>query len=605
MTDDLLEPRKKYLHMLEREHKENVESYFDELAKKANIDEGANRETCKKIYALEAEIKILEKKIKKSRFPWYNIFLFIGVFAFIILGTFGFATGNKTLGILSIVGGILCLVGFIVILVLGSKKAKRLEAIKKPKVEQKDKFLKEAYAQMAPLNSLYEWDTYTKLMNKTTPLIEMDGKPDMNKVEMLQNKFKWGDGKSVNTSTQLVQTGSILGNPFIFYRHKDMEILPFTYTGSLTITWTERIKTKDGYSTVMRSQVLTASVSKPKPFYSSTTELIYGNEAAPDLSFSRKPMVKDYTEKGLNSFYKHREKEIDSYAKKHPNWTPLGNDKFEDFFDGIDRDNEVQYRLLFTPLAQTSMLDIITHKDPYGDDFYFVKQKMINRVVSSHAQRMSYDADVSDFYHFDYQKAKENFINLNCNFFKGVFFDLAPLLAIPLYQQYPTNEYIFQRDRKSNYSSHVLEMEANKHNVSFFRPAEAVTDVILKSEFVRKDDNADIVNIHSYAFKSIHHRDYIAKLGGDGRWHDVPVDWYEYLPVEKNTPFALQNSDINRQEYLQLQNSNDYSQFLNKNIMNNDIICSKGIFSFTGVNPNSYSPLGLNELIKKNLQNHD
>ena len=441
-------------------------------------------------------------------------------------------------------------------------------------------------------------------MNKTTPLIEMDSKPDMDKVEMLQNKFNWTDGDDINSSTQLVQTGSILGNPFIFYRHKDMEMLPHTYTGTKTITWTERIKTKDGYRTVMRSQTLTASVVKPKPTYSTTTELVYGNEAAPDLSFSRKPMIKDYSQKGLNSFFKHREKEIDSYAKKHPNWTPLGNDKFEDFFDGIDRDNEVQYRLLFTPLAQTSMLDIITNKEPFGDDFYMNKKKMINRVVSRHAQHMDYDADITRFYHFDYQKAKENFINLNCEFFKGVYFDLAPLLAIPLYQQYPTNEYIFKRNRPSNYSSHVLEMEANKHDISFFRPLEAVTGVILKSEFVRKNDNADFVNIHSYAYKSIQHCDLIAKMGGDGRWHDVPVYWYEYIPIDKVTPFALQNSDINRQDFLRLRASEDYSQFCNKNIINNDIICSKGIFSFSGIKPESYRPMDLNEMIKKQMENH-
>lgn len=39
--------------------------------------------------------------------------------------------------------------------------------------------------------------------------------------------------------------------------------------------------------TVVRSQVLTASVTKPCPYYNKDTYLVYANEAAPHLSFKR------------------------------------------------------------------------------------------------------------------------------------------------------------------------------------------------------------------------------------------------------------------------------------------------------------------------------
>lgn len=54
--------------------------------------------------------------------------------------------------------------------------------------------------------------------------------------------------------------------------------------------------------------------------------------------------------------------------KQGRNFTPLANTKFEVMFKAYDRNNEVQYRLLFTPLAQQNMLEILTGKAGFGDD---------------------------------------------------------------------------------------------------------------------------------------------------------------------------------------------------------------------------------------------
>lgn len=603
LLDDILEPRKKYNQQLAKEHLDNVTEYFEDLVRQANVDAALNKATCQKIYALESQIKALRKKeaAGKGLFALVIVVFFILLFAGLIMIMVG--SNNHTPGF--IVGGVLILVGSFALLIFSiirrRKNSKFITEQIKNKTAELEELKRKAYGQMAALNNLYEWNVYNILMAKTVPLIKMDRIFDMEKYNQLRDKFKYLDPNSQNRSTVLAQSGSILGNPFIIYREYVQSMINHTYTGSIVIHWTESVSDGKGGTRIRsRSQTLYASVTKPKPSYNYHTKLVYGSEAAPDLTFSRSPMDHGYSDSDLKSFFKHQEKVVDEYRKKHPNFTPLGNDEFEDFFGGLDRDNEVQYRLLFTPLAQKSMLDILKNASPYGDDFSFYKTKMINTIISSHSQAADYDGDPSVFYHFDLEAARENFINRNVAYFKGVFFDLAPLLAIPLYQQYPTDEYIFKRDVGEDYSRHLSEMEANRFKDSYFKPSECVTPLILKSEFHQQRNNVHSVGMHAYGFKGIEHTDYISKMGGDGRHHDVPVHWIEYVPVDKVTPFIVQATDITRKQFFELATTNEYAQFCNKNVANNAILVSRGLFSFIN-RQSQYSADELTNAIEKIL----
>ncbi len=595
LAEDILEPRKKYTTQLAKQHLDNVTEYFESLVRQANVDANENKLTCQKIYALESQIKALKKKETSGK-----VLFMLSIIGFLILLFAGIimmiASGGHTW--MSVVGGFVAAAGIgllIFSIIRRTKNAKRIAELLKNKTAELEALKQKAYGQMASLNNLYEWNIYNILMCKTIPLIEMDRIFDMEKYNQLRDKFHYNDNNYNNRSTVLAQSGSILGNPFIIYREYVQSMINYTYTGSLTIHWTESVPDGKGGTTIRsRSQTLHASVTKPKPSYTYNTKLVFGSEAAPDLTFKRDPMDHGYSESELKSFFKHQEKKVDEYCKKHPTFTPLGNDEFEDFFGGLDRDHEVQYRLLFTPLAQKSMLDILTHSDPYGDDFSFYKTKMINTIISGHSQNADYDGDPSVFYHFDLEAARENFINRNVAYFKGVFFDLAPILAIPLYQQYPTNEYIFKRDIGADYSRHLSEMEANRFKPSYFKPSECITPIILKSEFHQQRNNIHTVAMHAHGFKGIEHCDYVSKMGGDGRYHDVPVYWTEYVPVEKTTPFIVQTTDITRRQFFELAGTSEYAQFLNKNVSNNAILVSRGLFSFI----NSCSTYSADELSK-------
>ena len=45
--------------------------------------------------------------------------------------------------------------------------------------------------------------------------------------------------------------------------------------------------------------------------------------------------------------------------------------------------------------------------------------------------------------------------------------------------------------------------------------------------------------VTAYGYRTVKHVTYITKWGGDGRTHQVPVEWLEYLPVERTSELLI------------------------------------------------------------------
>ena len=95
-----------------------------------------------------------------------------------------------------------------------------------------------------------------------------------------------------------------------------------------------------------------------------------------------------------------------------------------------------------------------------------------------------------------------------------------------------------------------------------------MTDCILKTKQVKTGDEESTINVTAYGYRSEDRVTYISKYGGDGRWHDVPVYWQEYIPVTGHGSFYIKednhelNSDITQRERI-----NHISQVLNSSNM--------------------------------------
>lgn len=557
MIQDLLEPLKVYNTVYKDTFKDATINYFDDLVSQANVDIEANKKTIKEYKNKSKLLEETNKRLAKKRTG--KVFSIIGI---ILISLIAFFLWFSSLELyIPLIVSILAIgidVGLIILICKVINKA--IKALKQDSIDLENaiKKLKElAYSQMYPLNQLYDWNIPATIVNKTNDIVRMDKYFDVSKYHYMNEKFGFKPNKKTNVSTYFVQSGSILGNPFLICKDYIQNFVNHTYTGSITIHWTERVKTKDGWTTVHKSQVLTASVVKPVPNYYFDTYLVYGNIAAPKLTFSRTPSNADeLNEKQIDKKVRKESQKLDKKAKKDlmdndptTNYQRFGNDEFEVLFGGTNRNNELEYRLLFTPLAQKNLLSIIKNPIPYGDDFSFIKDKMINVIRSNHSQTFDYRSDPTYFVDFDYEHAKEKFVQYNTKFFESFYFDLAPLISIPLYQQTKTVEYIYNEIYETNMTSFEHEAMANCFDRRLLKHSDSVTDAIMKTRFIEKIDNADIVEIDAHSFYKIAHTDYIPRHGGDGRTHLVPVLWYEYLPLINTTKMIIKENEITRNEY--------------------------------------------------------
>lgn len=611
-ANELLEPSKLFYSQVKPAHRQNVEEYYDNLVQQSGLDVELNRLTNKNINLKNSKIADQKKSLgRKKALKTFLIFMtvigFIGTIALLIKA---FQPTGRDKILIDCLIALGCTIASILFIIIITKKVKpsilNIDELIKKLTAERDELIGQAVAQMAPLNGLFDWNIPATLFSKTIPLIQLDNHFEETQYQMLHEKYGFNGNPEKNISTVYVQSGSILGNPFLIEKNYVQEMHNVAYTGHLTISWTSTYKDSEGHlHTTTHTQTLTATLHKPAPYYYYDTWLVYGNDAAEHLSFSRSPSkVNTMNEKQIQKYVRNFDAKLDKMTQKSiqngTNFQRLGNNEFEALFNALDRDNNVEFRLLFTPLAQKNMINLLTTKEPYGDDFYFVKRKNLNYIKSAHSQNTNFEGNPEIFTSFyDHDLSRKFFIEYNELYMQSLYYDLAPIMSIPLYQQHASQEYIYKGTIKRNITEMETEVMANASKTKSFIPEDAATDVILKTELLRKQRTADVNKVHAYSFKAIRHVDYVPTLGGDGKMHNVPVEWFEYLPVEKTSELVVQKCDVNGLAFKQKYNNGGLNDFISRFSKNNSILFRQGQISFL---PNedfeSFTGNELNNLFK-------
>jgi hypothetical protein len=73
--------------------------------------------------------------------------------------------------------------------------------------------------------------------------------------------------------------------------------------------------------------------------------------------------------------------------------------------------------------------------------------------------------------------------------------------------------------------------------------------VILKTFPISSKDGVDRILVTAYSFCAIPHTDIIPRLGGDGRMHGVPVHWYEYVPISRESEMAIKSVEMSEDDF--------------------------------------------------------
>ena len=536
MDDLLYEPLKYYETKGRQAHKANVESFFDELKKRSGVDEQQNKITVEKYREKQSEADKLDKKA--SRYKTLRVLLIIAAVVGFILLIYGF---SSTLW-LSLVGAVMIAASLCFIFIKLNKLIKHFSELLSKKQAEAETVRLEAERQMAPLNALFsDRDSYD-LVEKTLPELKFNVNFNLQKereyVELGGNTAE----EDLERSTLDVISGEFNGNPFLYEKTLIHKMGEETYHGVLTIRWTESYRdSKGNRRTRIRTQTLHASVVKPKPFYSEDTVLKYVAQGAPELSFTREGMYHDdKSEKEIEKTVKKGEKELrrkqEQALEEGKNFVEMANTEFEVLFGALNRDHEVQFRMMFTPLAQNNMVDLMRSETGYGDDFDFYKQKRVNIIHSDHAQKWKMDASAKNYHSFDFEDIKNKFVSENEEFFKSVFFDFAPLFAVPMYLDEPVKSLEPLKEYKCNYTSYEYESLANRMPPSLLSAEGSATRSIIKaSKAIKGQNESDKVELTAYSYRACDRIDYVPRMGGDGKMHLVPVPWVEYIPLEKSS----------------------------------------------------------------------
>ena len=583
MIDDVYEPLALYRDRFKAEHADNTAVFFEELIRRSGVDENANATTVAAIRSLDDQLAIADS----SRSGWRTLrvlVVFLVVAAFIGLALFVLSLISPDTELPLRVDGLWAAAcaavaaGGIALTSAKLNPAIRVldERLRSLNERHKAK-MAEAQAQLAPLNRLYDWGMIAGLIQKTVPRLVLDPYFSRARLDELHHSFGWDDNFNNDKSVLFSQSGEINGNPFILAETLDFCMGTETYRGSLTISWkdTETYRDSNGRTRtrpVTRTQTLHASVDKPLPRYTRRKFIVYGNEAAPGLTFRRTPSD---LSGGDDSFLdKWRMKstvaKLEAFSRNlndDSGYTIMSNRQFEALFHATNRNDEIQFRLLFTPLAQQQMVNLLRDKDiGYGDDFTFVKANMVNVVWPAHLADFNITAGPSLFQNYDLAAARKFFNAYSNDYFRALYFGLAPLLTIPLYQQHRSHADIYAEvvGRTSSFWEH--EAIANFHGQESFRHPKSITENILKTHHTRPSDGYTEVDITAHGFRGKERVDHVSKLGGDGNWHNVPVEWIEYLPVQRTSTMIVRETDgLTLQDYEQkAQASPDWQAFFHQ-----------------------------------------
>lgn len=557
--EKLLEPLKYYKTEVAKNFLDKLTDNFENLLRKSGIDIEANKKSVSD-YNEISKVKVKNEKKLKWAERFYILFFYI--FIFLIIYEIGIIRTIKNLYDLNkniqdpILRALLIGIGAVVLGILNFKyiRGKKKQLNKSIKEIETELVLKkeECYSQVNPLLSLFESNTANKIVTEIIPTLVLDKNFKIERYADLVENFEMPTKLQNNFSTKDIISGEILGNPFIIIKSLCNRVIDQKYTGSLTVSWEETYRDSNGErKTRTVSQTLHASIIKPKQIFEDKIDLIYGNDAAEHLHFSREPkFIHEFSEKKLAKYVKKSEKELkkktENAIKTGQTFLEMGNSEFDVLFGALNRDNEVEFRVLFTPIAQRNILEILKDKD-FGDDFAFRKINKLNNV--SNQNDWILNIDKSYYEDFSYEIIKEKYYDINKRYLNNFYRLFLPILAIPVYHQHKAQKYIYQEKYNYNYNPYTSEAAANLLGAELFSHEESNTPSILKTKTLRVEGDADLIEVISQSYKAVERTEYVPMRAGDGRVYNVPVNWIDYVPLVAKGRMELKKLDIEENEF--------------------------------------------------------
>ncbi|ADE19468.1 MAG1210 family protein [Mycoplasma crocodyli] len=571
--EKIYDVNKTFKDKYQQEHEENTINYFCDLVEKSKIDISENIKTNVEIRKLEKSL-VSKTKSTKTNKKMKKVLIVLGVILFLLgwyflIGPFvlsgakDYTTTKKI--ILSLSGGLMLIISILMILYVFKINKKILaNNLMNSKSDAKLEELKELVKkQLEPLNGLYSYGTLNQIVSKTIPDFEFN---DFLNAEWLHNFLNTYNFEIIdfgkNGSYKSLISGELYGNKFLLADMIKLEIETKKYFGNLEVAYSEKSKKING-DTVIKTvkQNLEASVVKSYPNFYQSPFLLYGNQLLPNLDFSRDPSElnskkPDEVDKFIQKKAKEFEKLDRNSTKQGGQFSLMSNLDFEVLFNCTDRNNEKDFRMLFTPSTQKELTDIFRDRDTsFGDVYTWVKNSNMNILMSSCLEDLKFEDYIDEttvecnsklyyspdeFYNTNINIARQKFIDANVFYFKKLYYIFAPILATHEFHNSKPKETTKKYNGEANFATIQHEEFANellKNEIDAVSHNESLIDDIMKTKLVTKHGLVDEVEATAYGFNAVEKVDYIDVKAGNGKYYPVPVTWYDYVPVKKTSRF--------------------------------------------------------------------
>lgn len=557
--EKLLEPIKFYKTELAQKFLDKISAIFDKLLKDSNIDIEANRKSVEEYNVLLKAKKKCESKLKWLKRLSIVVIIVIAFFCFEQIRSikhlqYLMKYEKETQRAWMEVARAAAILLGLILFNFQYLRLKKKGLIKKigDLNDEVDAKRDECYSQVNPLLSLFDSGMANKVITEVIPTLNIDEHFKIERYADLVNNFDLSEKLAENMSTKDIISGDILGNPFLIVRSICNEVVDEVYTGSITVSWTEHYTDSEGKRQSRTvTQTLTASLVRPKQVFNDAITLVYANNASEHLTFSREPgFIHELTPRKLARHIKKKTKALrkksDRAISKGESFLEMGNPEFDVLFNALDRDHEVEFRVLFTPIAQRNMLELLKDKE-FGDEFTFNKMMKLNTVNNGRDWVMNIHK--SYYKHFSYDTIKEKYFDVNERYFNNFYRLFLPILSIPVYHQHKAEDYIYGNDYHCKYNPYTSEVMANLVGQRTFSHSETVTPSILKTKTIKSSDDGDYVEVKSRSYKTIIRTEYVPRTARNGRTYQVPVSWPEYIPLSAVGHMQVTNINDSEKEF--------------------------------------------------------
>lgn len=377
-----------------------------------------------------------------------------------------------------------------------------------------------------------------EIINKTLEEIEIDPYFSEYRADSIRVYDPDFFTRSSDQSTLDVISGESSSNPFIIRKTLRHYMGTQTYTGERSIEIKSWERETDGSWTLRsQSETLTASVTMPRPFYRTSTDLVYACAEVPDLCFSHEANPEQMNnpakrEKIVRSRIAELSKKHRRDLQRYPDTdsiTPMSNTQFEGMFAAFDRNNELEFRRMFVPSAQENIIDLLSSPS-FGDYFHFYKQNMITRIKPADNTDWDMDMSLRCCTGFDYEEIRRQFTDYTRTCFINLYKMLAPILCIPMYRN-PSSRKKSHTESATRPSGYMAEVLANKIGAKAILGRE--TNLILTALEESQDEQSSLYHLDVFYYDEVSRITTVQKKASDNKMYDIDIPWIEYIPCHK------------------------------------------------------------------------